>query len=105
MPVKNLSGGVLAWLSLSLASVKSRLVPAHLGSPGNRAIKRVCVCLNFTVRPTYDGDLQSAITITRQLVVDCKTCKSFTVSLSYDNRKMFCKLDVRHKKIVTLALS
>jgi len=29
--------------SLSLASVKSRLVPAHPGSPGQRAIKRVCV--------------------------------------------------------------
>ena len=61
-PVKKLSGGVLAWLSvwsevltcicpswcqchsLSLASVKSRLVlPAHLGSPGKRAIKRGCV--------------------------------------------------------------
>ena len=64
---KKLSGGVLAWLSvwskvqtciwpsrchchsLSLASVKSRLVyllvPAHPGSPGQRAIKRVCVCV------------------------------------------------------------
>jgi len=36
--------------SLSLASVKSRLVftflvPAHPGSPGQRAIKRVCVCV------------------------------------------------------------
>ena len=58
---KKLSGGMLAWLcvwsevqtciwpswchshSLSLASVKSRLVPAHLGSPGKKAIKRVCV--------------------------------------------------------------
>ena len=66
---KKLSGGLLAWLSvwsyvqiciwpswchyhsLSLASVKSRLVftflvPAHLGSPGKRAVKRVCVCLS-----------------------------------------------------------
>jgi len=65
-PVNNLSGGVLAWLSvwselqtcicsswchcrsLSLASVKSRLVlpffgRAHLGSPGKRAVKWVCV--------------------------------------------------------------
>ena len=63
-----LSGGVLAWLSvwsevqiciwlswyhcnsLSLASVKSRLVftflvLAHLGSPGKRAVKHVCVCV------------------------------------------------------------
>jgi len=67
-PVKNLSGGVLAWLSvwsemqactwpsqccchsLSLSSVKSRLVftfliLAHLGSPRKRAVKRVCVCV------------------------------------------------------------
>jgi len=65
---KKLSGVVLAWLSvwsevqtciwpswchchlLSLASVESRLVftflvPAHLGSPGQRAVKRVCVCV------------------------------------------------------------
>jgi len=39
-------------LPLSLASVKSRLVftflvPAHPGSPGKRAIKRVCVCVFF----------------------------------------------------------
>jgi len=62
---KKLSGGMLAWLSiwskvqtciwpswchchsLSLASVKSRLVftflvPAHLGSPGKWAVKWVC---------------------------------------------------------------
>ena len=65
---KKLSGGVLAWLfvwsdvqiciwprrchchSLSLASVKSGLVftflvPAHLGSSGQRAVKWVCVCV------------------------------------------------------------
>jgi len=60
-PVKKQSGWVLAWLcvwsevqtciwpiwchcrSLSLASVKSRLVLPYLGSPGKRAIKRVCV--------------------------------------------------------------
>ena len=65
---KKQSGEVLAWLSvwsevqtciwsswchchsLSLASMKSRLVftflvTAHLGSPGKRAVKRVCVCI------------------------------------------------------------
>ena len=69
---KKLSGGVLAWLSvwselqtwiwpswchchlLYLASVKSRLVftflvPAHPGTPGKWAVKRVCVWL--TDRP------------------------------------------------------
>ena len=65
-PVKKLSGEVLAWLyvwsevqtcicpswchchSLSLASVKSRLVLPfwyRLGSPGKRAVKRVSVCV------------------------------------------------------------
>ena len=66
-PVKNLCGGVLAWLSvwsemqtciwpswchchsLSLASVKSRLVftflvPAHPGSPGKRPLNG-CMCV------------------------------------------------------------
>ena len=65
---KKLSGRVLAWLSvwskvqtciwpswchchsLSLASARNPdwftfLVPAHLGSPGKRAVKRVCVCV------------------------------------------------------------
>ena len=75
---KKLSGGVLAWLSvwsevqiciwsswchchsLSLASVKSRLVftflvLAHPGSPGKRAVKRVCVCVcNYTWCISYD---------------------------------------------------
>ena len=69
---KNMTGGVLAWLSvrsemqtciwpswchchwLSLASVKSRLVftflvPAHPGSPGQRAVKRVCMCVCLCV--------------------------------------------------------
>ena len=71
-PVK-LSGGVLAWLSvwsevqiciwtswchchsLFLASVKSSLftflVPAHPGSPGKRAVKRVCVYDYLPMRP------------------------------------------------------
>jgi len=66
-PVKNSSGGVLAWLfvwsemqtcmrpswchchSFSCFSKIqigfTFLVPAHLGSPGKRAIKRVCLCV------------------------------------------------------------
>ena len=56
---KKLSGGVLAWLSVwskvqtciwpSFSKIKigfTFLVPAHLGSSGKRAVKRVCVCLN-----------------------------------------------------------
>ena len=29
------------------------LVPAHLGSPGNRAVKLVCVCVCVCVCTTY----------------------------------------------------
>jgi len=65
-PAKKLSGGVLAWLSVwsevqtcilrswchchSLSCFSkiqigfTFLVPAHLGSPGQRAVKWVCVC-------------------------------------------------------------
>jgi len=56
---KKLSGGILAWLSVwsemplpLTVSCFSKiqigftfLVPAHLGSPGQRAIKWVCVCV------------------------------------------------------------
>ena len=65
-PVKKLSGGVLAWLSVwsevqtcimaqlmplpltvscfsKFQIVFTFLVPAHLGSPGQRAVKRACV--------------------------------------------------------------
>jgi len=37
------------------------LVPAHPGSPGKRAIKRVCVWVCYhkiIVRSTYDSDLK-----------------------------------------------
>ena len=66
-PVKNLSGGVLAWLSLErdadlhmaqlmplplTVSCFSKiqisftfLVPSHMGGPGKRAVKRMCVCV------------------------------------------------------------
>jgi len=37
-----LGGGVLAWLSVWSE------VPAHPGSPGRRAVKRVCVCVVYT---------------------------------------------------------
>ena len=68
---KKLSGGVLVWLSVELGadlhmvqlmslpltvSCFSKiqigfafLVPAHPGSPGKRAVKRVCVWLNKSV--------------------------------------------------------
>jgi len=65
-PVKKLSGGVLVWLSfwsevqtcilpscatathMSLAGFGfTSLVPAHLGSPGKMAVKRVCVCVQL----------------------------------------------------------
>ena len=64
---KKLSGGVLAWLSVwsevqiciwpsgchchSLSLIGfSFLVPAHPGSPGQRAVKRVCVLQEVMLR-------------------------------------------------------
>jgi len=68
---KNLSGWVLVWLSgwsevdlhtdqlmplpltvFCFSKIQigfTFLVPAHPGSPGQRAVKRVCVCNKFTV--------------------------------------------------------
>jgi len=48
--------------------------------------------------------VESVLIIVGQLVVNCKIFTSFFASFSYNNRKMFCKLDVCHKSIVTLAL-
>jgi len=40
------------------------LVPAHLGSPGKRAVKRVCVCvfnidIKFAEGPSFKGHLNT----------------------------------------------
>ena len=43
--VKKLSGGVLVWLSVWSKIGFTFLVLAHPGSPGKRAVKRVCVCV------------------------------------------------------------
>jgi len=46
---RKLIGGVLAWLSVwSFSKIQigfTVLVPAHPGSPGQRAVKRLCVCV------------------------------------------------------------
>jgi len=46
---KKQSGGVLVWLSVwsKVQTGLTFLVLAHLGSPGKRAIKRVCVYLQL----------------------------------------------------------
>jgi len=36
------------------------LVPAHLGSPGKRAVKRVCVCVCVCVLVVFNNNLDSA---------------------------------------------
>jgi len=42
--------------------------------------------------------------ILRQLSCWWQDFQKFIVSLSYDNRKMFCELDVRRKSVVTFPL-
>jgi len=44
-------------MPLSLASVKSRFVPANLGSPGQRAVKRGCVCVSLEYLSNFLGCL------------------------------------------------
>jgi len=43
------------------------LVPAHLGSPGKRAVKRVCVCVCYRVRRSVVADDQFEIGFSIQL--------------------------------------
>jgi len=74
---KKLSGGVLAWLSVWRYLHMSQLmplpltvrcfskiqidftflVPAHPGSPGKRAVKRVCVLVRVVYLLTYTGSM------------------------------------------------
>ena len=37
------------------------LVPAHLGSPGHRAVKRVCVCVLQSVEDTLSTTLTNVL--------------------------------------------
>jgi len=82
---KKLSSEVLAWLSLwsevqtcmaqlmplpLTVSCSSKiqigftfLVPAHLGSPGQRAVKRVCVCLQRVYLYFLSFERKSRVTI------------------------------------------
>ena len=101
-PVKNLSGEVQAWLSvwsevqtcmwpswcqchsLSLASVKSRLVftflvPAHLGSPGKRAVRRVCVCVCVYIH-TYTQVANLAMSCLRSWPIVSLVCDQSSMS-------------------------
>jgi len=46
------------------------LVPAHPGSPGQRAVKRlcVCVCVILSVRSSYNNILTHGLLIVNQVV-------------------------------------
>ena len=58
------SGPADATATHSLASVKSRLVlpPAHPGSPGQRAVKRVCVRACVCICVHYFTDTNNSVT-------------------------------------------
>jgi len=52
------------------------LVPAHLGSPGKRAVKWVCVCVSGSCLPSINNDtdlmkISSSILAVRATVLDC----------------------------------
>ena len=72
--------GVNGWMFL--------LVPAYPGSPGQKAVKRLCVCvlsqdyLTFIIKSTYNSDVQRAqisvtnINITTIIISDSLASKS-----------------------------
>jgi len=84
--------------SLSLASVKSRLVlpfcflvPAHLGSPGKRAIKQVCVCVCQTLFSTlsqHRQNMQGRKGRTRTITPTTDACSS---SLCWVSSSLACR--------------
>ena len=54
------------------------LVPAHPGSPGQRAVKRVCVCVCVNYLNIYRTDLRQIFTVGRTKVVDERSKLVFT---------------------------
>ena len=98
-PVKNLSGGVLAWLSLErdadlhmaqlmplplTVSCFSKiqisftfLVPSHMGGPGKRAVKRMCVCVCLIVITCDTGAFMCRLQwVCSSLVLWRSTCQN-----------------------------
>jgi len=79
-------------LPLSLASVKSRLVftslvPAHPGSPGQKAVKRVCVCVEAARLITLHCSLSRVLMMTDQkpqALVVLKHLYNFLKRTTYD---------------------
>ena len=57
------------------------LVPAHPGSPGERAVKWVCVCVCITCRLTFKNGDQLRDPMLGNLVWATSTCFSMTVEL------------------------
>ena len=114
-PLKKLSGGVLAWFSvwsevqtcirstwchchsLSLASVKSRLVtflvPAHLGSPWKGPLNR-CVCVCVT--------LQKCTSFEEQYTVLALWNEYATLNRKYQNLQFLMVAVVGVFKLVTV---
>jgi len=66
------------------------LVPAHPGSPGKRAIKRVCVCVCWFLAPQYMVlpvccfSLDCAFWIGSTLLTDVYSCRFYTHFTSFD---------------------
>ena len=111
-----LSSGLLAWLSvwsevqtciwpswcychpLSLALVKSRLVPAHLGSPGKRVVKRVSVSVGPECRqyPYYTLTYTSlawhywVILTLQAYYAELYNCR-VSICLSYSGTTLCCR--------------
>ena len=68
------------------------LVPAHPGSPGQRAVKRVCsMCINlYIARPTYHFILIYTCGLTAVIKRICSVTELFDVESTHLNKVRNC---------------
>jgi len=64
------------------------LVPAHLGSPGKRAVKRECVCVCVYCHAWHRHQEDSLFTV---LLCDCYFSEYLTITVFLGYSSSFCK--------------
>ena len=74
------------------------LVPAHLGSPGQRAVKRVCVCVVLLVAHGESVDGESVVRVVDKPISDVTVITRVLVSSIHvhNKRSTFAVLIYRH---------
>jgi len=78
------------------------LVLAHPGSPGKRAVKRVCVCVCVCVpQVTYSVD---SILLAQLAAASCLQCSIFSVSLLVDELVLYLSLNPKNPEVSKFSL-